>query len=473
LDIGGGGKDIKMKESSRELEKIYRLAIENSTSGIYIFQDGKFVFVNKAMKHLSGYTREELLSINYLDLIHSDYRDKMERMTKQALTGDISGLPPRPEFKAIRKDGKERWVENIPTIIQYRGRPAILGNIVDITERKKMEDRLKKSKMLCRELGKAVNLSENINELSEKILKALNNIIDYDLAALLVYNPEENTLTPSARVGYPEDLEERTIKKQKVEKSKAKVAAYSALIRKPVFIDNMKEHELTRYVYDLCEKYNLHQMYTLPLISRGGLQGALQIVVKEDKILSNEDIESLDTLSEEIAAGISKIKTEEKLRILAHKDYLTGLYNYRFLQQKLDEQRSRSERYGEIYSVIYLDIDNFKACNDIYGHAEGDKVLKILSNILSSNLRKMDSAYRYGGEEFVILLPYTYKEKAKQVAERIRKEIYRRLYPKYKITMSMGVADSKIGEDVIGAADKAMYAAKREGKNKVKVAGGT
>lgn len=456
-----------------EEDKLVNLILDSITAAIYIFQDGKFIFVNKTMERSLGYTKEELLSLNYLDLVKPDYRSELERMTRQALSGDISGLPQTHEFKVIGKDGRERWVKNLPTIIKYRGRPAILGNVVDITERKEREDRIEKLKLVYQELGKAVNLSENMRELSEKVLKALGNIVDYDLASLLVYNPQENILTTSMQVGFPEDLEKKTIKKQKVEKGELKVAAYSALTRKPIFIDNIKKHKLTRYVRELCKKYGLHQIYALPLISKGELEGVFEIIVKEGKSLSREEIELLDILSEEIAAGMSKIKTEEKLRTLAYKDSLTDLYNYRFLQQKLNEQRNRSERYGEVYSVIYLDIDNFKACNDVYNHAEGDKVLKILSNILLSNLRKLDSAYRYGGEEFVILLPHTFKEKAKQVAERIRKEIYHRLYPKYKITISMGVADSRIGEDVIGAADKAMYQAKREGKNKVKVAGDT
>ncbi len=162
-------------------------------------------------------------------------------------------------------------------------------------------------------------------------------------------------------------------------------------------------------------------------------------------------------------------KIEEKLRERAIKDSLTDLYNYRHFYQKLEEQINRSKRYKEVYSLIYLDIDNFKACNDTYGHLEGDKILKILSEILKSHLRKTDSAYRYGGEEFVIMLPHTYKEQVKQVAERIREEVHRKLYPKYKITISAGVSDSKTNKDVIRAADMAMYEAKREGKNKVKV----
>ena len=589
-------REKKRKEILKESERRCRTITDSSTSGIYIFQDGKFVFVNKAMEGLTGYKREKLLSMNYLDLIHPDYKDEMKRMTDQALTGNISGLPLRFEFKGIRKDGKERWVENTPTIIEYYGRPAILGNVRDITERKEMEEKLRKSEekyrtlvetiqeglgitdleenfifvntagskilgysrneliginlrgltppqdfekilrerkkrrqgkstqyeikmwkkdgKLCnlrvsaapfydkngkligsiatfqditeqkqmekriknlsalyREIGKAVNRSKSINGLCKRILKALNKVIDYDMGDILIYNPEEKTLTKSAQIGYPEELAKRTIKLQKVEEGQKGVARFSALHKKPIYIDNMKEDKRIRYVQDLVRKLELKEMYTVPLIARENLQGILQVVVKSGKTLSSQDRELIDAVSEEIAAGIAKIKTEEELRDLTIKDYLTGLYNHRYFYQKLGEEKGRSERYGEVYSLLYLDIDGFKACNDTYGHLEGDKVLRILGNILQSHLRKkVDSAYRYGGDEFVIMLPYLSKKEAQQVAARISKEIHHNLYPKYRITVSIGISDSKTSKNIVEAADKAMYEAKREGKGRIKIA---
>ncbi len=444
--------------------------IENTTSGIYIFQDGRFVFVNRTMERMSGYTREELLAKNYLELVTPEFRDKLEQMTRQALKGDVSTLPSRYELKVIRKNGATLWVENIPTLVQYRGKTAILGNVVDITERKKLEEELRRTRIFYFELGKAVNLSKRISEFSRRILEALAKVIDYDLANILVYDPDKNVLFPSAQINYPPELESVTIKEQKVLKGERKVGAFAAFQKKPVFVEDVKNHPLTQYALDLCKKYNLHQIFAVPLVSKDNLYGVLEVIVKEGKKLSREDRDLLTILSDQIASGIGKIKAEEKLRFLAQRDPVTGLYNYRTLQEKLEEQKMRAKRYNEVYSVIYLDIDDFKSCNDIYGHAEGDKVLRILGEILISSLRKLDSAYRYGGEEFVIILPHTSKEEAKEVAERIQREVYRKLYSEYKITLSIGVADSTINGDVIGTADKTMYEAKREGKNKIKIA---
>jgi len=452
----------EMKEVLRRDEERCGMVLNNFTSGIYIYQDGEFVFLNKTMERLTGYKREELFSMNYLDLIHPDYRDEMERMTNQAVTGNISGLPLKHEFKVIRGDGKEGWVENTPTVIECDGRPAILGNIRDITERKREEERAENLGILYRELGKAVNQSRSINELSKRILKALNNVIHYDMGNVSVYDADKNVLSESAQIGYSKELDEASLKKEKVKEGGRGVATFSALHKKSIYIDNMKKHRLTSYIHKICEKFNLQEMCTIPLITRGDLQGVLQIIVKSGKTLSKEDRELLNIFSEEIAAGIAKIKAEEKLRSLVIRDYLTGLYNHRYFYQRLSEEKSRSERYGGVYSLLYLDIDDFKTCNDTWGHLEGDKVLHMLGKILRNHLRKADSAYRYGGDEFVILLPHTYKEQAKWVAERVREEVYRNLYPRYKITVSIGIADSRTDKDIVKAADRAMYEAKKE-----------
>lgn len=203
--------------------EIYRMIIQNSTSGIYVFsQEKKYVFVNKAMEYLTGYSKKELLSLNYLELVHPDYREKVEEMTNQALTGNLEGMPLRPQFVVIRKDGKKIWAELIPTLIKYRGEIAILGNVIDITEHKRMEKRVESLGILYRELGKAVNSSRSLSELGKKILGAIRGRIDYDMADILTYSYDKNTLTLCVEVGYPDELKENTVREQKVEKKSAK-----------------------------------------------------------------------------------------------------------------------------------------------------------------------------------------------------------------------------------------------------------
>ncbi len=161
----------------------------------------------------------------------------------------------------------------------------------------------------------------------------------------------------------------------------------------------------------------------------------------------------------------------EELRLLLDRDYLTGVLTRRALFSRLKSVDCKRSP----YSVIMADIDNFKQINDTFGHQAGDRVLKELGKIFKENLRKTEFVGRYGGEEFLIVLPDTDKEKAKFVAEKLRKLIENSYfnYPGRRITVSFGVADcreadcSKCSKKVIELADERLYKAKREGKNRV------
>jgi len=164
-----------------------------------------------------------------------------------------------------------------------------------------------------------------------------------------------------------------------------------------------------------------------------------------------------------------------KLEKLAITDGLTKLFNLRHFYSQLEVEVDRSNRYGHSLALLLLDIDHFKKYNDTFGHLEGDKVLIRLGNIIKSCLRTMDSAYRYGGEEFTVILPETGGEEAKTAAERIRKAVEtENFYPEsdkpHHITISIGVTEYSMPEelaDFIQRADKAMYLSKLAGRNKV------
>jgi diguanylate cyclase (GGDEF)-like protein/PAS domain S-box-containing protein len=168
-------------------------------------------------------------------------------------------------------------------------------------------------------------------------------------------------------------------------------------------------------------------------------------------------------------------ESEEKYRALSIMDGLTGLYNSRHFYRVIDEERSRGSRYGQILSLLFIDIDDFKMFNDTYGHLEGDEVLARFGKLVKRSLRETDSAFRYGGEEFVVLLPMTAKMDGVQLAERIRSAFAdEKFLPKpereVSMTVSVGVAQLRAGdtaEAFIKRADSRMYKAKQTGKNRV------
>ena len=166
------------------------------------------------------------------------------------------------------------------------------------------------------------------------------------------------------------------------------------------------------------------------------------------------------------------LKALEKLAIT---DGLTKLYNSRHFYSQLEIEIDRCNRYGHSLALLLLDIDHFKKCNDTYGHLEGDKVLVRLGQIIKTCLRTMDSAYRYGGEEFTIILPETTGKEAKNVAKRISAAVESvRFTPKtgedFSITISIGVTEYFKEEQLstfIHRADQAMYKSKEKGRNRI------
>jgi diguanylate cyclase (GGDEF)-like protein len=167
----------------------------------------------------------------------------------------------------------------------------------------------------------------------------------------------------------------------------------------------------------------------------------------------------------------------QKVEILAITDPLTELFNRRRFEAVLDKEFSRSVRYDAPLSCLMIDIDHFKKVNDEFGHHTGDLVLKEVAQLLRSNARDVDTVARWGGEEFVILLPQTKKESGIAGASRILKIIGGHEFPGIEkaITVSIGIAgvpDPSIdsGEKLINACDLALYEAKRKGRNRVESA---
>jgi diguanylate cyclase (GGDEF)-like protein len=171
-----------------------------------------------------------------------------------------------------------------------------------------------------------------------------------------------------------------------------------------------------------------------------------------------------------------RVQMLEKLKRLSITDGLTQLFNSRYFYNQIKAEIDRTSRYQRPLSLLLLDIDRFKEYNDNYGHLEGDKVLVRLGQVIKSCLRKMDSAYRYGGEEFTVILPETEGDEAATVAERIRASVEEEYFLSGEkcnpiaITVSVGVAEYQLGEEaavLVQRADKAMYLSKQGGRNRV------
>jgi diguanylate cyclase (GGDEF)-like protein len=208
----------------------------------------------------------------------------------------------------------------------------------------------------------------------------------------------------------------------------------------------------------------------LPLLSEGMPIGIFTV-----SGVNEEQLENLSILAEQLALEVKKVNLYEKVQELAITDGLTGIYVRRHFLERLNEEMPRARRHKLKLSMLMIDLDHFKQCNDTYGHLVGDIVLKEIAKIMKEHIRQVDLLGRYGGEEFVIALPDTDKNSAAHVSDRIRQSVEKHKFRAYDetitMTISIGVATyPEDGDDVavlIDRADQALYKAKAEGRNRV------
>jgi len=231
-----------------------------------------------------------------------------------------------------------------------------------------------------------------------------------------------------------------------------------------------------------------------PIVFDEKLEGVLTVESSTDDAFDDDDIRLFSTLSAQIAVGLHQAKMFASAERMAVTDALTGLYNYRYFYERLHSEMARSIRYGHPLSIVMIDLDHFKDVNDRFGHLKGDEVLREVARTVRKNTRRFDEsiavkptdidiASRYGGEEFIVIMPETGAAGAAVAAERLRASIETEVGKAsslvdekgqpYHITGSFGIAVFEKGlgpEGLIKRADDAVYQAKRDGRNRVQLA---
>ncbi|MCI0531107.1 MAG: sensor domain-containing diguanylate cyclase [candidate division Zixibacteria bacterium] len=225
----------------------------------------------------------------------------------------------------------------------------------------------------------------------------------------------------------------------------------------------------------LSEKKDTRAQMTVPLVVGGKVYGILNAESERIGAFVEQDQKILSILANHAALAIENFDLHNRTTELTITDELTGTNNFRFFRNKLDDEFKRAKRYHQSLSLIMIDIDWFKKCNDTYGHQFGNLVLKELVRIVNNCIRDVDVCCRYGGEEFVVILPQTNKEDARQIGERIRVSFGQQLIElgniKTRCTISIGIAtfpeDASDPSRLIEKVDQALYYAKGHGKNQV------
>ncbi len=242
------------------------------------------------------------------------------------------------------------------------------------------------------------------------------------------------------------------------------------ITQKKAFIEPDLENERYFQTGENFYKQGLRTMAYLPLSAKGKVIGSFIVASQKPHAYTQWHIRLLEQLASQISMPLENAKLYAQAEHKARIDELTGLLNRRSLDEMIDSEISRHSRYGGVFSLAIVDLDSFKAYNDNYGHPSGDKLLRQIGHIIKGAIRNADHAFRYGGDEFAILLPQTTVDAALQVTERVRKRIAEGVNTsKIPVTASIGLAswpdDGISHTDIIAAADVTLYRAKRDGGN--------
>lgn len=313
-----------------------------------------------------------------------------------------------------------------------------------------------------------ISTKNHLREIFTESLEAARKVFNADSGLIYSVNPKTGKMAVISSFGYRPELLEKM-----EEKGIGNIAYCLACQRMDtVAVDNLATDEKCRNL----AKVNTGSCICLPITSGDKLWGVLHLRRRFPDAFASESIQLAQAMTYQFGLAMQRASLFDQINLLAITDSLTGLFNKRKLSRDLEREFVRSRRYHHRFSFIMADIDHFKAFNDTYGHQAGDAVLHEVADAMERGRREVDRVYRYGGEEFSVLLPETDWPEALEVAEKIRRSVesmaveFEGLDEPLKVTISMGVAayphDSDELESLVGAADEALYAAKESGRNR-------
>jgi len=422
---------LKLHEANTHARMFERL-FENSLNELYIFHPKslKFVAVNRAARKNLGYTIEELNTMTPLDL-----KPELDLQSfRELLVPLVSGEQEQVLFKTVhrRKDGSLYPVEINLQLFDYGGEKLCMALVADLTEIKQLEEEKRRKEELCRLMLQGIPSPAWLVSRERRILAQ-------NKAAASLFGSKVGDYCWERVLGggnLPDEYRE-------------------------VFEKNGSPLPGTKcYFCRGDEALDRNEPINSEVELAGNIWDTWWIPLGEDVYLH-------------YATDVTKHKRMEKeLRCLSVTDCLTNCYNRRFFMQKLEEEIERAKRNGNKFSLIMLDIDRFKSINDRFGHNAGDLVLKSMAEMIKNRIRKIDTLARWGGEEFVLLLPDTPVENAARLAEELRESLSRMdIQGVGRVTASFGVAGYCPGDSVdslVNKADNMMYEAKAAGRNCVR-----
>jgi diguanylate cyclase (GGDEF)-like protein len=295
------------------------------------------------------------------------------------------------------------------------------------------------------------------------------------LAALSLFREAESELYVAATVGYPRVL----VQHVRVQPGEGVIGRVFQSARPLLVTDISKQPQLHRQ----RPRYKTPSFMAIPVMKGERPIGVICLTDREDGLpFDIEDLRTVRVLAGPASLALAADDLAQQAQLLgewATVDPLTELFNRRYFRQRLEEEYQRARRYAVPLSLLLIDVDDFKRVNDHYGHPAGDTVLRAIADVLRRSVRAFDVCCRYGGEEFVLVLPGSDSSDALSTAQRVRQAIEGQPHPlragsaPLRVTVSIGSVTLDTGDTVdrlIDEADRALYEAKQRGKNQIRVA---
>ncbi len=481
-----------LRHAAQESEKRFRGLVDGLDAVVWE-ADSKtrqFTYISHQVENLFFISRDEWLNAAdfFKDRIFPDDREMVLESYQKSIEQEVDC---QLEYRRISKDGSTLWVQdNIRIIVdEDSGERQLRGVMVDVTKKKHAEDALN---MLNSELQISVQQLERRNlevstfhEMSEMfqlcrereeayriIGVAAQKLFPTDSGAFYILNSSRNMLDLCFAWG-------EAVRHEAHFQPESCWALRRG--RTPMIFSN---NQL------VCKNIGCeiaHKCFCIPMLSQDdsigvfhlNITGAEEQTAGTNKANYEPRFQLAISMSEHVAMALANLTLRETLRYLSIRDPLTGLFNRRYMEEILSRELMKAERTNRKFGVIMMDIDHFKSFNDIHGHDSGDSMLREFGSFLMNNIREYDIACRYGGEEFICILPETTLDNALERAEELRSDLmsFKAEHlgrPLGTVTISAGVAiypDHGTTEaTLVKAADEALYRAKNQGRNRVQAA---
>jgi len=324
------------------------------------------------------------------------------------------------------------------------------------------------------DVAKALTSSLDLDSILQTIMEKMAEYFRPDTWSLLMVDDNQEELYFAIAVGTAAEA----LKNVRLRVGEG-IAGHVAKYGEKLIVPDVRADQRFAKRIDEVTQWETQSIICVPLRSKLRVLGVIQLVNVDMEHFGDQESFFLQSLCDYAAIAIENARSVEKIQELTITDDCTGLYNARHLYKTLETEVYRSARFGYEFSVLFIDLDHFKQVNDTHGHLIGSKLLAEIGYLVKAQLRLIDFAFRYGGDEFVVLLPQTGKDSALVVARRLRDSLRSSMFCKEEglnlnVRASIGLAtyphDAKAPHDIIRQADEMMYMVKNSTRDNIGIA---